>query len=47
MIRIFLDSIMANHFQTPQLSRGLSFASTPLYLYVDDLQDSFIGIAAA
>src|SRR6266436_6065199 len=30
------------------LMRGLSFASTPSpYLFADDLQDSFVGIAAA
>ena len=48
MFRMFLDQIVANYVHTQRLTRGLSFASTPsLYLYVDDLQDSFVGIAAA
>ena len=48
MFRIFLNQIVANFVHIQRLTRGLSFASThSLYLYVDDLQDLFVGIAAA
>lgn len=45
---MFLDQIVANYVPMQRLTWGLSFVFTPsLYLYVDDLQDSFVGIAAA
>jgi hypothetical protein len=48
MVLTFLDSIVANYVHMQRLTRGLSFASTPSpCLYADDLQDSFVGIAAA
>ena len=48
MIQRFLDQIVANYVHIQRLTQGLSFASTPSpCLYADDLQDSFVGIAAA
>src|SRR6266436_4822708 len=48
MIRMFLDSIVASYVHIQRLTRGLSFASTPSpYRYTNDLQDLFVGIAAA
>jgi len=48
MILRFLIQIVANYVHIQRLTRGLSFASTPSpCLYVDDLLDSFVGIAAA
>jgi hypothetical protein len=46
--RMFLDSIVANYIHIQRITQGLSFASAPSpYRYADDLQDSFVGIAAA
>src|ERR1700729_3175707 len=48
MFQMFLDYIVANYVHIQRLTRGLSFASIPSpCLYADDLQDSFVGIAAA
>jgi hypothetical protein len=47
-IQRFPIQIVANYVHIRRLTRGLSFASTPSpCLYADDLQDSFVGIAAA
>ena len=47
-IQRFPIQIAANYVHIQRLTWGLSFASTPSpCLYADDLQDSFVGIAAA